>query len=80
MLMSRTCVRIVCRFLAVAVIVMGLLPLANIIKQSQTDAHLGYDEEVYLDYNRILSFIILLVSIAAGIILLWLGSHLKSKD
>ena len=57
----------------------GLLPGLHIIKQSRVDARLGYYDYMYFDYNTILSIIILLASIAAGIILLWLGGCLKSK-
>ena len=59
--------------------VTGLLPGLHIIKQSRDDARLGYYDYMYFNYNSVLAVIILLVSIAAGIILLWLGSRLKSK-
>jgi hypothetical protein len=76
---KRVLARILCQIAAVAVMIVGLFPLATIIKKSQPDARRSYYDEVYSDYNAILSIIILLVSIAIGIVLLWLGSKLKSK-
>ena len=56
----------------VVVVVTGLVPMFHIIKQSQNDARLGYYEYIYFNYNSILAVIVLLISVAVGIILLWL--------
>ena len=70
---------IFCQILGVVVAVTGLLPILHIARLSQSNARVGYYDYMYFDYNTILSIIILLASIAAGIILLWLGGRLKSK-
>ena len=70
---------ILCQIAGVMVSVTGLLPILHIARLSQNDARVGYYEYMYFDYNSVLAVIILLARIAGGIILLWLGSRLKSK-
>ena len=70
---------IFCQIAGAVVAVTGLLPILHIARLSQNDARVGYYDYMYFNYSSILAVIILLASIAAGIILLWLGGRLKSK-
>jgi len=42
---------ILCQIGGAAVVVTGLLPMFNIIKQSRNDARLGYYEYIYFNYR-----------------------------
>jgi uncharacterized membrane protein YiaA len=77
--MKRVPAGFVCQIAGIAVMVLGLWPVLRVYQKSQPDARLSYHDIAYSDYSTVLSVIILLVGFAVGIILLWLGSRIKSR-
>ncbi|MGH7976671.1 MAG: hypothetical protein ACREC8_08410 [Limisphaerales bacterium] len=77
--MKRSIAGIICQIVGIAVMALGVWPLVWVIQKREPDAHLSYNDITYSGYNTVLSIIVLLIAIAIGILLLWLGSRIKRK-
>jgi hypothetical protein len=77
--MSRYWIRIMCQLAAAAVAVAGLIPAAVLLNPSRKVDKLSQLDEIYFGTNLLKSAVIALAGLAAGYLLLRVGSHLKSK-
>jgi len=76
----KNCLGIVCQFLAVVVVVLGLIPLAELLNPWRKATTATQLDEIYFNPNLIQSAIIGLVGFVACFILFRMGKKFKNKS
>lgn len=77
--MNHRCAGIICQLAGIAAAVCGLVPGAILLNPWRSSLTVEQWEVAYSEANRIKCAVIALAGLAAGYVLLRLGSHLKSK-